>query len=140
MEEAARNVALNQIGDCRHETVKADAFAWLAAHDRRYGIVIIDPPSLARRQAEKEGALAAYGRLARDGAKLLRPGGILLAASCSAHVSAKEFFAVVRREVRGEEVETRLHAPDHEARIPEAHYLKAIYFRFRAPRSPAVAS
>ena len=129
LEEARRNMALNAVGACRHDTVKADAFAWLAAHHGRYDLVIIDPPSLARRQSEKAGALVAYGRLVRDGAKLVRPGGILLAASCSAHVSAEEFLGMVRRAVRGEELETRLHAADHEARIPEAHYLKATYLR-----------
>jgi len=134
LEEAKRNMALNDSGDCLHEVVKADAFKWMAEHDRRYDLVIIDPPSLARRQTEKEGALAAYGRLARSGIGLVRPGGILLAASCTAHVSEAEFFSVVRGIAsrsgsRVEEIETRNHAPDHEARIPEAHYLKAIYLR-----------
>lgn len=134
LDEARRNMAMNPAGACRHEVVKADAFAWLPEHDGRYDIVIIDPPSLARRQAERDGALAAYGRLARNGLKLLRRGGVLLSASCSAHVAAAEFFGIVReaalRSGRScEEVETRLHAPDHLARIPEAHYLKAIYLR-----------
>jgi 23S rRNA (cytosine1962-C5)-methyltransferase len=134
LEEAKRNMALNPAGDCRHVLVKADAFEWLAGHEGQYDLVIIDPPSLARRQGEKSGALKAYARLARDGFKRLRRGGVLLSASCSAHVPAAEFFGVVRAAAlrsgtAWEEIETRLHAPDHEARIPEAHYLKAIYFR-----------
>jgi 23S rRNA G2069 N7-methylase RlmK/C1962 C5-methylase RlmI len=42
---------------------------------------------------------------------------------------------VARRSARScEELETRLHAADHEARIPEAHYLKAIYWRIADPK------
>ena len=127
---ARRNMFLNAAGSCRHEVVRADAFEWLADQHQRFDVVIIDPPSLARRRSEREGALSAYRRLITGGAKLLRRGGLLLAASCSAQVSAAEFFRVARESARRlEEVETHLHAPDHEARIPEAHYLKAIYFR-----------
>ncbi|MFT4549074.1 MAG: 23S rRNA (cytosine1962-C5)-methyltransferase [Verrucomicrobiales bacterium] len=132
LEEAKRNMALNEAGRCRHETVKADAFAWLEEGPEMFDVVIIDPPSLARRQTEKIGALAGYRRLVRAGVKRLRPGGILLAASCSAHVSSADFFRIVREimvRVGADEIETRLHAPDHAARIPEAHYLKAIYYR-----------
>ncbi|MGI9244999.1 MAG: class I SAM-dependent rRNA methyltransferase [Verrucomicrobiales bacterium] len=136
--EAERNMALNLelagVAACRHQVIRADAFKWLEDGVDEYDLVIIDPPSLARRQVERERALGAYRKLARAGLRRLRPGGILVAASCSAHVSADDFFAmireVVRRGSRGwEELETHLHATDHEARIPEAHYLKAIYFR-----------
>jgi 23S rRNA (cytosine1962-C5)-methyltransferase len=94
--------------------------------------VIIDPPSLAKRESEKAGALAAYEQLAAAGARLLRPQGILVAASCSAHVKAEEFFNTVRRATRVQprrfvEIRTTDHAPDHPARIPEAEYLKCIY-------------
>ncbi len=128
----AANAKLSGVAECRHETVKADAFGWMEEVPERFDVVIVDPPSLARRQSEVAAALAAYRKLARAGLNLVRPGGILLAASCSAHVSAPEFFALVREVARRsgrrwDEIETRLHAPDHEARIPEAHYLKAIY-------------
>ena len=99
--------------------------------------MIIDPPSLAKRQSEKVPALEAYDRLTASGLKLLRPGGILVAASCSAHVRADEFFGLVRAVARRSrlavtELETARHAPDHPARIPEADYLKAIYLQRRS--------
>lgn len=138
---AKRNFALNTadpaVRACRHETIQADAFQWLATNSRpAYDLVIIDPPSLAKREADKAGALAAYEQLASSGARLLRPGGILVAASCSAHVPADEFFSLVRRAVRAApvpfmELRTTGHAPDHPARIPEAEYLKCIYLRVK---------
>ncbi len=137
---ARRNFALNQttpsVARCRQETVQADAFDWLAAQRRpAYDLVVLDPPSLARREAGREGALRAYGRLARDGIHVLRQGGWLVASSCSAHVSAEEFFAVVRRAGRESvrrfsEVATTRHPPDHPATFPEAQYLKAIFLVF----------
>jgi 23S rRNA (cytosine1962-C5)-methyltransferase len=141
----ARNAALNPgLFDPTHSprrAIQADAFDWLAAQSQpQFDLVILDPPSLARREAERAGALAAYRRLATDGIRCLRPDGILVAASCSAHVSAEEFFAAVReaaaRSGRAHvEVTTRTHPPDHPACFPEAHYLKCMYLRL-GPAAP----
>ena len=69
----------------------------------------------------------AYARLARSAIALLRPKGILVACSCSAHVSTAEFLEAVRA---GRELQITGHAPDHPATFPEANYLKAIYQEF----------
>lgn len=139
LDGARRNFALNQdcpaVAAARHQTVQADTFDWLAAQTRReFDLVILDPPSLARREAERSGALAAYSRLATLGASRVRHGGVLFAASCSAHVPAEEFFQVVRQGVQRagrsfRELQSTTHPPDHPARFPEAHYLKGIYLR-----------
>jgi 23S rRNA (cytosine1962-C5)-methyltransferase len=140
---AGRNFALNQalapIASCTHECIQADAFNWLDSNaDRKFDLVILDPPSLARRETERAGAIRAYGRLAASGLDHLSPDGILVACSCSAHVSAREFFDIVRRAVQEsgrayEELEITGHAADHPATFAEAQYLKAIYCRF-SPR------
>jgi 23S rRNA (cytosine1962-C5)-methyltransferase len=136
---AERNFALTQslaaVAACRHECVQAEAFEWLGANEgREFDLIILDPPSLAKREAERAGAIRAYGRLATLGLAHLTPGGVLVACSCSAHVSAEEFFATVRRAAAGagrgfEELRTTRHAPDHPAAFKEAEYLKAIYLR-----------
>ena len=135
---AARNFALNSacpaVAACAREAIQGDAFEWLAAATGQFDLIVLDPPSLARRETEREGAIHAYQRLAALGLQRLAPGGILLAASCSAHVTAAEFFAAVRQaSARSgrvfEERETTGHAPDHPARFKEAEYLKAIYLQ-----------
>ena len=89
--------------------------------------MILDPPSFAKKETERPQAVRAYATLAAQGFALLRPGGILVAASCSAHVPAEEFFATVRAAaVRGRELGTTRHPPDHPAAFPEAEYLKCI--------------
>ena len=137
---AQRNFALNQsietIAQCRHERVQADTFEWLAANETRaFDLIILDPPSFAKRETERAGAIRAYEKLADLGISRLAPGGILLACSCSAHVTAGEFLAAVRKSAAKsgrphEEIQTTGHAPDHRATFKEAEYLKAIYFRF----------
>jgi 23S rRNA (cytosine1962-C5)-methyltransferase len=139
LEAGQRNFVLNQadasIGRCQRQAVQADAFVWLKENtSRKFDLVIVDPPSLARREPERAGAIQAYGRLAAHGVRMLRPGGILVAASCSAHVSTPEFFDAVRQAARRAgrpivELETTGHPPDHPAAFPEAEYLKCIYLR-----------
>jgi len=139
LKSARKNFELNQshpaIGACRHEQVQADAFEWLAqTANPKFDLVILDPPSLARRESERAGAIRAYGKLAASGIANLSPGGILVACSCSAHVTTEEFFGAVRTAAnesgrKYKEMQTTAHAPDHPAAFPEAHYLKAIFLQ-----------
>lgn len=135
-----RNFALNEsdaaIARCRHELARADAFEWLQkSASRQFDLIVLDPPSFAKREAERIGAIRAYERLAGLGIQHLAPGGILVACSCSAHVTAEEFFEAVRRSgaksgKRFQEIHTTRHAPDHPAAFKESEYLKAISLRF----------
>ncbi|AWN24413.1 23S rRNA (cytosine(2499)-C(5))-methyltransferase [Deinococcus irradiatisoli] len=140
LESSERNFALNRelsgVARCFHRPVQADVFAWLSDADsgEPFDLIVLDPPSLARRESEREGALHAYSRLSDQAIKRLRPGGVLMAASCSAHVSAEDFFEAVRTVARRsgrawKELRTTRHAPDHHASFAEAEYLKAIYLR-----------
>jgi 23S rRNA (cytosine1962-C5)-methyltransferase len=135
---AKRNLALNRnvpgVAACRHETVQADAFAWLETASAPFDLIVLDPPSLAKRAVEREGALRAYERLNTLGLQRLARKGILVSGSCSAHVPAAEFFAAVRRAARKSgrnfaELKTLQHPPDHPAGFPEAEYLKVIYLK-----------
>ncbi len=139
VESARRNFELNRsdpiVANCQHETVQADAFAWLKKHSSPgFDLIVLDPPSLAKREVERSGAIQAYGQLAGQAITALRNGGILVAASCSAHVSAMEFFEAIRQAAhksgrRFEEMQTTGHPGDHPATFPEAHYLKCIYLK-----------
>ncbi len=132
---AKHNFALNpELVQVGHQTLQADVFRWLQEPQELFGLIVLDPPSLARRESERAAAIAAYGTLAEDAVKLLSRGGILVSASCSAHVSEREFYAAVRgavqRSGRGSvELETSGHAADHHATFAEAEYLKAIFIQ-----------
>jgi 23S rRNA (cytosine1962-C5)-methyltransferase len=137
---ARRNFALNRdddpaVASCPHHSVQADAFAWLARPSpERYDMIIVDPPSLARRESERAGALEGYAHLNASAVARLRTGGVLVSASCSAHVDEAEFFSAIRRTVRDagrsfQELWTSNHAIDHPAAFKEARYLKCLALR-----------
>jgi 23S rRNA (cytosine1962-C5)-methyltransferase len=140
LKAADRNFALNEaeraVRLCDHETARADVFAWLGhKHKRKFDLVVLDPPSLAKRAVERDGALAAYSKLVSLGIKHLAAGGILLSCSCSAHVPAALFYDVVRTAAmaskrRFKEIGQTGQPADHHAVLDEAKYLKAIYLQF----------
>ena len=134
---ARRNFRLNETvtSGCAHECAKADVFDWLKDRHEGFGVVVLDPPSFAKRESERAGAIEAYLRLARLGIARVEPGGFLAAASCSAHVSSEEFFEAIRAAAKKSgrnftELQTTGHPADHPAKFPEAAYLKCIYLRF----------
>jgi 23S rRNA (cytosine1962-C5)-methyltransferase len=137
---AKRNYTLNRslpdVARCRHESICADAFEWLDQPAvEKFDMIILDPPSLAKRESERAGAIRAYGRLATSGVRLLGKAGVLVAASCSAHVKSEEFFDAVRGAVIGsrrpfKEIARTAHAADHPAAFAEGHYLKCLYLQF----------
>ncbi len=139
LESAKRNFALNKnlpgVAACRHETVQADTFVWLEKTSEKFDLIVLDPPSLAKRATERDGAIHAYEKLNSLGIKKLSRDGILVAGSCSAHVPAAEFFDAVRRAAQKSgrkfsELKTMQHPPDHPATFKEAEYLKVIYLKF----------
>ena len=139
LESAGRNFKLNQddasIANVHREMVRADAFKWMDEDPRTYDLIIVDPPSLAKREKEREGAIRAYQRLNARAVERLKPGGILVAASCSAHVAAAEFYDLVREAARRSgrrwrELWASGHALDHPVGFPEAEYLKALCLEF----------
>ena len=77
---AKRNFALNatnaSVASCRHELVQADAFEWLKQQPgRRFDLVILDPPSLAKREMERLAQFARMGGWRRRALSILRQAG-----------------------------------------------------------------
>jgi len=116
-----------------HSFVSADAFAWLAEQkkkEKRWDVVISDPPSFAPSERAKPNAISAYRALHRACAEVLAPGGTLVAASCSSHVSAEDFLTTLDDIALGRS-DLRLldlygPPPDHPTlpSFPEGRYLK----------------
>lgn len=137
--EADRCWAANGLDPARHRGVTADAFAFLeatapASHD----LVVLDPPAFAPNRKSLPQALAAYQRLAGLGARVTSAGGILLVASCSAHVTLAELMGTIEEGIshakrRADVLTTGGQPPDHPWPLacPELAYLKAVYLRIR---------
>jgi len=115
----------------RVEWVKANVFEELRHRQERYGMIVCDPPPLARRQKDVERAARAYKDLNRLAFQHLEPGGMLLTFSCSGAVDAKLFRQVLFAAAVEAKVRVRLlkpldAAPDHPVAIthPQGEYLK----------------
>lgn len=136
LEQAHRNVELNFGNDGRFQTIEDDAFdalADLARREKEYDIVIVDPPSFAKSDKEVAGALAAYRKINKLALPLVAPGGVLVAASCSARVPAEDFFQVIASVLQASGrkhklVEKTFHDADHPIGFPEGAYLKTVYY------------
>ena len=138
---AKRNFALNRhvpsVAQCNHKLLAADAFdtmAKMARNGRRFDMVIIDPPSFARKQLDVPAALDAYAKLTEVGLTLVKPGGTLVQASCSSRVSAEAFYQriekVAKRKGRDlREIARTGHAIDHPVSFKEGAYLKCLFAR-----------
>jgi 23S rRNA (cytosine1962-C5)-methyltransferase len=136
---AERNFLHNRshaaVAAARHHVVAGDAFDVLEQMRRRqerFDVVILDPPSFAKAQAEVERALHSYSRIVRLGLGVLAGGGVLVAASCSSRVTATAFRDVVEDTVRGAGRSMRIleqtgHPRDHPVGFAEGAYLKCIY-------------
>lgn len=132
-----RNRRLASVRACRHTTAVGDALremSRLRAEGRRFGLVVVDPPSFAQRGDQRRSALRAYERLAEQAVALTEPGGRVVLASCSSRVTADEHLDAVERGAQragftlASPVRTG-HALDHPVGFPEGAYLKAVFAR-----------
>jgi 23S rRNA (cytosine1962-C5)-methyltransferase len=121
------------------EVVTANAFDFLKAQseiDTRYDIIILDPPAFARSKTAIESAQRGYKEINLRALHLLKPGGILVSASCSFHISEDHFEEIlfsaasdVRKEIQI--VEKRGAGRDHPVHLGtrETRYLKCYILR-----------
>jgi 23S rRNA (cytosine1962-C5)-methyltransferase len=121
----------NGLDGRRCEWVTADVFEDLRTRTGRYGIVICDPPPLAKRRGDVDAAARAYKDLNRLALKRVEPGGFLLTFTCSGAIDAKLFrqilfAAATEAGVTAQLLQPLSAAPDHPVSInhPEGEYLK----------------
>lgn len=136
MEGARRNFARNGLDPAAHGFVTEDAFDYLdAVHARgeRFELVIVDPPSFAPNARSKPRALKAYTALNRLALRAVEPGGWMLSASCSSHVTVQDMMSILAAagELGGRRLrilQVRGAGSDHPIlpAFPEGHYLKVL--------------
>jgi len=139
LEAARADFTRNGVDPEQHGFERAEVFEWLAqaaAQRRRFGLMVVDPPSFAPSEKSLKGALSAYRDLFERSLSLVEPGGLLAAASCSSHVDLEAFLAALRD--AGERagvalrvLEVRGQPPDHPTTpaFKEGRYLKFVVLR-----------
>jgi 23S rRNA (cytosine1962-C5)-methyltransferase len=136
LELAERNLALNGFEVGGSELLKGDAFTYLKECDIAFDVIVLDPPSLARKRGDIAAATGGYKFLNLHALQHVRPGGFLLTFSCSQHLSIELFQKVVFGAAidagRKVAVLKRLGQPvDHPVSLhhPEGEYLKGLVLR-----------
>jgi 23S rRNA (cytosine1962-C5)-methyltransferase len=92
----SRNLGLNEYDARRVESVHGNAGEFMAAASRKFDLVVLDPPPLARSRTDAERAGRLYSELNALAIKVLAPGGRMLTFSCSAHFRGDDFVHAVR--------------------------------------------
>jgi len=138
LQVAEQNAKRNQHADAI-ETLAGDAFdvlKQLQTENRRFDIVILDPPAFIKRRKDMKEGSQAYQRINRLAMKLVEAGGLLVSASCSHHLSAEQLKNEIRKAAMKNRqqlqiVEQGHQGPDHPVHpaMPETEYLKAFFCR-----------
>ena len=133
LRRAARNCELNGLTNV--ELVEANAFEFLKAQQRsraQFDTIVLDPPAFAKTKASLPSAIRGYKEINLRAMRLLSPGGNLLTASCSFHLTIPLFLEMLRSAAADSGRKVALRALrtqplDHPGivNVPETIYLKS---------------
>ena len=136
LELASDNARLNGV-DASMQFIRSDVFEFLKqarSENRRYEVIVLDPPALIKRKKDFKQGFEAYRRLNHLALQILEPNGILVSASCSHHLSRDNLHEILRSSAR--HIDRHLvffasggQGPDHPLHpsIPETEYLKTFF-------------
>lgn len=131
---AEANAQANGVSNIRFR--QADMFDFLSGIERRYSMVILDPPSFAKSRKDLDDASRGYREINLRALRLLDPGGVLVTCSCSHHVSEAMLLEIVAQAALEAKktlrvLERRAQASDHPIllTVPETLYLKCLIFQ-----------
>lgn len=142
LELAEENIKLNKFDSKKCEFVCADVRAYLTGLNEKdsdlgkndFSVIILDPPAYVKDRRKVREGLQGYRNINELALRLLPENGILVTASCSAHVSLSDFRYMLS-EAAGRAgrtvqiLETYTHGIDHPELAPfmEGDYLKCIF-------------
>lgn len=128
---AEANAQANGIGNVQFR--QADVFEFLSGLERKYSMIVLDPPAFAKSRRAVEDAARGYKDINFRALRLLESGGVLVTCSCSHHMSEGAFFEVIAQAALDagktlRVLERRTQASDHPIllTVPETMYLKCL--------------
>jgi 23S rRNA (cytosine1962-C5)-methyltransferase len=131
--QANRNAELNGLQNIvKFETANAfDVLKQWSKEDKRYDVVMLDPPAFTKSRATIQKAITGYKEINLRGMKLVKPGGFLVTSSCTNLVQPELFLQIIdmaakdaRRKIR--QVTFQTQSSDHPIswNMENTHYLK----------------
>ncbi len=93
-----KNAALNGLENiCAFQCVNAfDVLKTWSKEDKRWDVVMLDPPSFTKSRSTIDKAVAGYKEINLRGMKLVKPGGFLVTSSCTNLVSPELFLDIIQ--------------------------------------------
>jgi 23S rRNA (cytosine1962-C5)-methyltransferase len=133
---AEQNVLENGFSKEKVNFISSDIFKYLRESDRKYDLIVLDPPKFARHPGELRTACRGYKDINLIAIKKIEPAGIIFTFSCSNAVDPKLFrqIAFSAASDAGRQVQV-LHVlssgPDHPVNIAhkEGEYLKGLVLK-----------
>ncbi len=136
-----RNAVRNHLSVEAYAVNVFDLFKDLEREERRYDLIILDPPSFTKSKGALAGAMRGYKEIHLRALKLLNPDGLLATFCCSYHVSHEDFRAVINEATVDAKKTLRQLATfsqglDHPIipTLPETEYLKGYLFELAPGR------
>ncbi len=119
-----------------HEGVCADVFKFIEESPKKFDIVMVDPPSMAHSEKQKETAIKKYTELFANSASLLNKDGHLFLSSCSSHINFEDFYSIAcdalsAARLKGKVLRYSSQGIDHPYLhiCPEQRYLKFLHIK-----------
>lgn len=135
LELGEESLKLNKLSEKKAEWILSDVKEYLA--DREQGdfdVIILDPPAFVKDRHKVKEGLVGYRAINEQALRVVPPGGVLVTASCSAHVTLTDFRymlseAAARAGRTVQIVETYTHGIDHPELVAftEGEYLKCLF-------------
>ncbi len=134
-----KHAELHDLSVKKFTVEEADIFQWLGAgQEKKYDMVVMDPPALIKTMKEAEEGRKAYHFLNRAAMRLVEDGGIFVTSSCSHFLTEDDLAYTLRRAavqagLKLDVIAAVRQSPDHPSSVyfPESSYLKTYVFQVR---------
>ncbi len=137
LELAVENIKLNKLDVKKCEFVCGDVKEYLydeQTKNKNFDIIILDPPAFVKDRHKVKEGLMGYRKINEAALRILPSEGVLVSASCSAHVGLSDFRYMLsesagRARRTLQVLETYTHGIDHPelAAFTEGEYLKCVF-------------
>lgn len=134
------NATAARLGLAQVSAIQADIFHWLKQPvTQQYDVVVLDPPALIQKRKDLREGRQAYFTLNEAAIQRVKPGGLLISASCSSHLERSELILILNQIARRQKKQLQLVHEAHPAAdqprlltLPETDYLKCLFLRVSA--------
>ncbi|MFH0925854.1 MAG: class I SAM-dependent rRNA methyltransferase [bacterium] len=98
IECAKKNFEINKLRSNDYQFLKGDVFEYLKEiKHEEYDLIILDPPSFAKRKEQIKNAIKAYTTINSKALEKLPSNGILVSSSCTTHIDEQTFIKILHQ-------------------------------------------